>query len=174
MSTLLHLGKCITSRSLGVEHFQSSWTYQVSHVFPLPAFVSLVCFQFLTEHVTDLIRLLVALCWMWVPCLPTVLYMLKDTPHYCPIVGNPVMDVLIAQVLWGLPLLHLTLWLLRDVLHRWGFSSSISHAVAWVTQASTKKVYQQCGKDGWVAVLKSVPSNAISGPKLADLFIHFI
>ena len=44
-----------------------------------------------------------------------------------------VMDVLVGHMLKGLPYLHLTLWLLRDMLQREGFSSSICQAVAGAT-----------------------------------------
>ena len=47
--------------------------------------------------------------------LPTVLNMLEDIPHQCPIVKDLIMDVLLGWLLKGVALLHLTLWLLRDV-----------------------------------------------------------
>ena len=69
------------------------------------------------EHVTDQVRLLilVVLHCMEASWLPTVLNMLEDIPHWCPIVKDLVTPVSVGWVLKGLPLLHLTLWLLRDM-----------------------------------------------------------
>ena len=55
----------------------------------------------------------------------TVLSMLEDVPHRCPIKEDVIMDVLAGQVLKSLPLQYLTLWLLRHVLWRQGLSSSV-------------------------------------------------
>ena len=52
---------------------------------------------------------------MEAPWLPTVLTMLEDIPWQCPVVKHFIMDVLVGQVLRGLPYLHLTLWLPRDM-----------------------------------------------------------
>ena len=69
----------------------------------------------------------------------------------------------------GLPLLHLTLWLLWCVLCRQGFSSSVCQLVVGATQASTAKVYQQCWKE-WVGFCaqNSASNNTISAPTLAN------
>ena len=44
--------------------------------------------KFLAEHVTGLFRIfiLVTPCWMEASWLPTVLNMLEDIPHHCPII----------------------------------------------------------------------------------------
>ena len=57
-------------------------------MFPLPALVSLALSMFLAEHVIgQLIHLLlVSPCWMEATWLATVLKMLEDIPHWCPIV----------------------------------------------------------------------------------------
>ena len=55
-----------------------------------------------------------ATCWMEAPWLPTVLNMLADIHQCCPIIKD-VVDVSVGHMLKGLPYLHLTLWLLRDV-----------------------------------------------------------
>ena len=47
--------------------------------------------------------------------LPTVLNMLADIPQWCPVIRDLVVDVSVGQVLKGLPYLHLTHWLLRNV-----------------------------------------------------------
>ena len=52
---------------------------------------------------------------MEVTLLPIVLNILKNVPQHCPVIKDLIMDVLLGQVLKGLPYLHLTLWLLRDV-----------------------------------------------------------
>ena len=82
---------------------------------------SLVLSNFLTKHITSQFRLLiiVALCWMEASWLPTVLNMLVDIPHCYPIIKHLVMDVSVDWVLSGLPLLHLTCWLLREERASW-------------------------------------------------------
>ena len=102
--------------ALGLNAFHYPWKYQVSYVFPPPAFSPLVLSKFLAEHVKGQFRLLilVAPCWMEAPWLPTVLNMLAYIPWCCPI----IMHVLVGQVFKSLPYLHLTLWLLRDVCYR--------------------------------------------------------
>ena len=57
----------------------------------------------------------------------------------------------------GLSSLHLTLWLLRDVLHIQGwFSPCICKAVVGATQSSTIKIYKQVRKNGQVVVFERV------------------
>ena len=91
--------------------------FRLSYVFPPHALVPLVLSKFLAEHVKGQLRQLiqVAPCWMEGPWLPTVLNMLADIPQWCPIIKDLIVDVLVGQVLKGLPYLHLTLWLLSDV-----------------------------------------------------------
>ena len=59
------------------------------------------------------------------------------------------------------------------VLCRQGFSSSVCQAVAWATQTSTSRVYQQCWKEWarWCAQ-QGLPNNALSAPKLANFLLH--
>ena len=73
----------------------------------------------------------------------------------------------------GLSLLHLTLWLLKDVLHRQGLSSSPCQIVAGATQASTTKVYKWCWKE-WVVrcAQEGVSNSAIFAPELAHFLVH--
>ena len=103
--------------ALGLNAFNHLCTFQVSYVFPSPALVPLVLYKFLAEHVKGQLRhlILVAPCWMEDPWLPTVLNMLADIPHWCPIIKYLIKDVSVGQVLKGLPYLHLTLWLFSDV-----------------------------------------------------------
>ena len=65
----------------------------MSYVFPPPPLVPLILSTFLIKHVTDQFRLLIldAPCWMEVPCLLTVLNMLEDIPHQCPIIKDLIM-----------------------------------------------------------------------------------
>ena len=60
---------------------------------------------FVANHFTIQYRLfiLVAPCGMEASWLPTVLNMLEDVLHWCPIVKDLVMDVLVGQVLKGRP-----------------------------------------------------------------------
>ena len=84
-----HLG------TFGVTTFNHPWTYQVSYVSPSPAIVPLVLSNFLAEQVTGHFRLtLVAPCLVEVPLLSRILNMLENIPHWCPILNNPIMDVL--------------------------------------------------------------------------------
>ena len=141
-------------------------------MFPPPVLVPLVMSMFLADHVKGQLRhlILVVPCWMEAPWLPTVLNMLADLPQWCLIIKDLVMDVLVGQVLKGLPYLHLTLWLLSDVCYAGrGFSSLVCQAVVGATQVYTSKVYQQCWKEwvGWC-----VPNNAISAPKLTNFLVH--
>ena len=85
-------------------------------MFPPSILVSLVLFKVLAEHFTGQFRLpiLMAPCQMETSWLATILNLLEGIPHQCPIIKDLVMDVSMDQVLKGLPLLQLTLWL-RDV-----------------------------------------------------------
>ena len=80
--------------TLGLNAFNHPWMFQVSYVFPLPALVPLVLSMFLAEHVKGQLRqlILVALCWLEAPLLPTVLNMLADVPQQCPIIKDLVID----------------------------------------------------------------------------------
>ena len=73
---------------------------------------------------------------------PTVLNMFVDILHWCPIVQNIVMDVLVDWVLKGLPSQHYP-WLLRCMCcaDRGYFFSH--QAVAGATHVSMRS-YEQC------------------------------
>ena len=89
MSALLHPGVTITYMNFGVEYIQPSMEVSGElHIFPSPALVPLVLSRFLVEQVTILF--------------------IKDL----------ITDVSVGWVLQGLPLLHLTVWLPRHMLHR--------------------------------------------------------
>ena len=84
------------------------------------------------------------------------------------------MDVLLGQVLKGLPYLHLTLWLLSDVCYADRGSLPQSVRQWWgqlecLCQRSTSSV----GRNGKVGVLDRVYHTAMSAPKLTD-FCAFI
>ena len=96
-------------------------------------------------------------CWMEAPWLPTVLNMLADILQWCPIIKDLIMDVLAGHVLKGLPYLHLTLWLLRDVYYtdRGSLPQSVRQSLGQLEclhQRSTSSI----GRNGWVGVLKRV------------------
>ena len=84
-------------------------------MFPPPALVP--SSKFLAEQGKGQLRLLilVAPCWTEAPWLSTVLNMLADISQHCPIIKDLIVDVSVGHVLKGLPFLHLTFWLLRDV-----------------------------------------------------------
>ena len=118
--------------TLGLNAFNHLWQFQVGYMFPPPALVPLILSKFLTEHVKGQLRqlIVVAPCWMEAPWLPTVLNMLADIPwQWYPIIKDLVMDVSVGQVLKGLPYLHLTLWLLRDVCYT--DRGSLPQSVRW-------------------------------------------
>ena len=117
MSALFHLGKPSTYGALGLNAFNHPLAYQVSYAFPPPALVPLVLSKFLAECVTSQFRLpiLVTPCWKEAPWLPTVLNILADVPHGFPIIKDLIMDVPVGWMLKGVPLLSLTLWLLRHL-----------------------------------------------------------
>ena len=127
----------------------------MSHVFPLGSPSSV---QFLAGHVTGQFRLLILMtpCWMGASWLPTVLNMLVDITYYCPIVTNVVMDYSVDWLLKGLPLLHLTLWLCRDVYCADGFSSSVFQAGTRATHTSMANITSNGRRNGPVGVLQRV------------------
>ena len=148
--------------------YNNPWTYQSSYVFPPPALVPLFLCMFLAEHVTSQFRhlILVAPCWMEVPWLPLVLNMLEDFPQCCPVIKDPVMDVLVGQVIKGQPYLHLTLSQLKLCVAQTMIPFLDLLGSGGVTEASTMKMSQQCWTEweNWY-VQEGVLKNAISAPK---------
>ena len=94
---------------------------------------------------------------MEVSWLSTVLIMLEDIPHCCPVVRDLVMDVSIGQVLKGLPYLHLTLWLLRDICCT-DNGSLPQPVMQWLGQFKClqQRFISSVGKKGHVDVLERV------------------
>ena len=88
--------------------------------------------------------------------LPIVFNMLVDFLHCCPIVQNAVSNVSVDQVLKDLSSLHIILAALRCVLCRQGSPSSVSLAVAGVTQMSMTKVTSNARRNGPVGVVLMV------------------
>ena len=83
--------------------------------------------------------------------------MLTDIPQHCPIIKDFIVDVLVGQVLKGLPYLHLTLWLLRDLCctNKGSLPQSVRQwqGKLWhLLQGSNSSV----GKNGQVDVLERV------------------
>ena len=145
--------------ALGLNPFNHPWMFQVSYMFPPPALVPLVLSKFLAEHVKSQLRwlILVVPCWMEAPWLPTVLNMLADIPQQCPIIRDLIMDVLVGQVLKGLPYLHLNLWLLSNVCYtdRCSLPQSVrlwQGQLRHLCQRSTSSL----GRNGQVGVLNRV------------------
>ena len=103
--------------ALGMNDFNHPWTYQVSYVYLPAAWVPPVLSKFLAEHFTGQFRLLIlpVPCWIEAPWFSRVLHMLENIPYRCPIRKDLIMDVSVSSVLKGLPSLHLSLWLFRDV-----------------------------------------------------------
>ena len=125
--------------ALGLTAFNHPWIYQVSYIFLVSTSVPLVLSRFLAEHVTHQFRplVVVAQCWFEASQLSTFLNISEYIPHQFNIVKDLIRDVLVGQVLMGLPLLQLTLWLLRDTFcankgylhqsHRQWWGDSITH-----------------------------------------------
>ena len=146
-------------------------------MFPSPALAPLVLSKFLTEHVKGQLRylILVAPCWMEASWLPTNLNMLADIPQQCPIIIDLVMDVLVGQVLKGLPYLHLTFWLLSNVCYadRGSLPQSVrqwQRQLKGLHQKSTSRV----GRNGQVGVLIRVYQTMPYLPLIYQIFGTFI
>ena len=81
-----------------------------------PAFIPLVFSKFLVKHVKSIQSSYSSGAMFDGDFLvATVLIMLDNIPHWCPIMKDLIMDVSVDQALKVLPLLHLTFWLVRDV-----------------------------------------------------------
>ena len=117
MPALFHLENSTTSGGLGVECLQPSLDFSGKLFVSSSGASFSSSVHVLAEHVNNQLRhlILVVLCWMEAPWLPTVLNMLADVPWQCPIIKDSVMDVLVGQALKGLQYLHLTLWQLSNV-----------------------------------------------------------
>ena len=128
-------------------------------MYPLLALVPLILSKFLAEHVNGQLRhlILVVSCWMEALWLPTVLNMLADIPQQCPIIKDLIMDVLVGQVLKGLPFLHLTLWQPSNACY--ADSGSLPQSVGW-WQGQLEHLCQRspssAGRNGQVGVLNRV------------------
>ena len=88
MLALLHPGKFTTFGNLGIKCFKLSLDTSIELPTSSSCSTSPSSVMFLAKHVTGHFRLLiiVAPCWMEASCLPTVLSMLKDIPHWWPFV----------------------------------------------------------------------------------------
>ena len=117
ISALVDSRKTIAFRSFGCECIQPSMEVSDKLCVSSTCINSSSVVPYLVEHGTSQFRLLilVASYWMETTWLPTILSMLEDIPHQCPIVKDLVTSVLVSLVLKGLPLLHISLWLLSVV-----------------------------------------------------------
>ena len=161
----------LTLWAMVLNAFNHTWTCHVSYVFPSTPLVLRVLSKFLEEHITGQFRLLilVALCCREAPWLSTFFGILEDIPHSCHH-KNVIMDVSVDQVVKGLPLLHFTLWLLRDLQYTDKVLLLCLSGCDEVTWVSTTKVYQQCWKEMQVDVLKRVYQTM---PIMALNWLHF-
>ena len=160
--------------AMGWNAFNHPWTHQVVYVFPPPPLIPLILSTFLVEHVTSQLRLLIlmALCWMEVPWLPTVLKILEEHFSVLSCYKRSHHGHFSRASAQG-SALDLTLWLLRDVLYRQGFSYSVCQAVVEVLKHLQQKSTSNVGKNGWGwCASEGVPNNAISSPYLADFLVH--
>ena len=112
VSALFLVGTSITSRSLRVESLQPYLAVSGKFYFPPTA---IVLSKLLAEQVTGQYRLLLMSCWMKASWLPTVHGLLEYVPCWWSMVKSLIQDISVDWMLKGMPLLSLTLWLLRDV-----------------------------------------------------------
>ena len=136
MPALLHLGISTTSGGLGSGSVQvSDGTYQRSTQ-TVDSSGTMLDGGSLAPHSSQL---------------------LADVPWQCPIIKDLIMDVLVGQVLKGLPYLHLTLWQLSDVCYADKGSLLPSVRLWW---GQLKHLHQRCtssvGRNGKVGVLNRV------------------
>ena len=88
----------------------------MSYVFP-STLVPLVLSKFLAGQIEEAVHTSHSSCTL----LDGVFFTfhcsqhVEDVPHWCPIIKGLVRDVLVGQMLKGLPSLQLTLWLLREM-----------------------------------------------------------
>ena len=73
----------------------------------------------------SILLILILSCLIEASWLFTVVNMIQDDHHPCPIVTDLIWNVLVDEELNGLLLLHLALWFLKDVLCRQGLSSLV-------------------------------------------------
>ena len=66
-------------------------------MFPSQALIPLVLSKFLVKYIISQFRFLILV----VPWLPTILNMLEDVPHHCPVIKDLVMDVSVGPVAQG-------------------------------------------------------------------------
>ena len=130
--------------------------------------------MFLAEHVKGQLRLciLVVLCWMEAPWLPAVLNMLADVPQHCPIVKDLV-DAFVGHVLKGLPYLHVTLRLPRDVSCTDRRTLPLSVGQWWgnssIFEEGLPAVLERMGR---LVCSIGMPKNAISSPKSGYFLVY--
>ena len=89
------LESATSSGDLGVECIQPSLDVSGKLCVSSSCISSSGSVKFLVEHVKGQLRwlILVALCWMEAPWLPTVLNMLADIPQQHPIIKDLIMDI---------------------------------------------------------------------------------
>ena len=109
------LKSLVPSWSIGVGHFQLYMAVSGEIHFSSSGLVPLVLSIFLVEHVIGWFRLLILIipCYMKALWLPTVLNLLKDIHHWFLMVKYLFRNISVDQVPRGLPLLYLSLWLLK-------------------------------------------------------------
>ena len=84
------------------------------------------------------------------PWLHTILSMSEDDPHQCPMGNCFIRNVLVEQMLKGQLLLHLTLWLLKDVCcaNKGSLPQSIRQWCCWV-KCLQQKLFAWYWGDNW-------------------------
>ena len=145
--------------ALGLNAFNHPWKYQVIYVFPPPPLVLLVLSRFPAEHVIGQFRLLilVAHCWNKAPYLPAVLNTFEYISHWCPSLNILKMNLFVDQVLMGVPLLHLILWLFIDACctDKHFFPQSVSQRLVLLEHLQ-QKITSTAEKNGTVGVLEGM------------------
>ena len=117
----------------------------------------LIISKFLAEHSTGQFKFLIPNVpyWVQVSWLPTVLNMLEDIPHQCPLIENCIRDALFRlSRQWSVIAVFIPLAAQRCVVQTRALF--LCQAVVGVTQVSTTKVADNAGMNGQVGIPKGL------------------
>ena len=111
------LVKPLHPEAFGLNASYHPWRFQISYIFPPTLLITLMLPKLLVAYLTSQfwLLILVAECWIEAPWHPAVLNILAGIPYQCPSIKDLITDDSVGWVLKDLSLLHLTLWLLRNV-----------------------------------------------------------
>ena len=105
--------------------------------------------------------------------LPNVLNISEDVLCHCQFIDF-FRNASVNKVLKGLPLLHLTFWLLSGMCCREGFSSSVSGGVGNFSVYNKGLLAMLKRMDSFMCLRGCIAKNAISTPKLPNLLLIYL